>query len=143
MFSATMPKEIRQLAEEILQNPTNIEIGHQAPAETVSHTMYKCNHFDKANLLQTLLKETETDSVLIFTRTRHRAKRTGDVLREAGFKATSLQGDLSQGQRRHAMQGFRDGRFQVMVATDIAARGLDVSSVSHVINFDMPDTVEA
>ncbi len=143
MFSATMPNEIRHLAEEILHQPTCIEIGHQAPVETVAHAIYRCNQQDKASLLQALLGEIDTGSVLVFTRTKHRAKRLSATLCNAGHNATNLQGNLSQGQRRQAMDGFRSGRFQIMVATDIAARGIDVSSVSHVINFDMPDTVEA
>ena len=81
--------------------------------------------------------------MLIFTRTKHRAKRLGEQLEKAGFSAASLQGNLSQNQRQAALDGFRDGTFQILVATDIAARGIDVSQISHVINYDMPDTAEA
>jgi ATP-dependent RNA helicase RhlE len=89
-----------------------------------------------------LLHRTDTDSVLVFTRTKHRAKRVGEQLQRAGFQAASLQGNLSQPRRQEAMEGFRDGSYRVLVATDIAARGLDVSLISHVINYDIPDTVD-
>jgi ATP-dependent RNA helicase RhlE len=94
-------------------------------------------------LLLELLHHTDTESVLVFTRTKHRAKRLGEQLAKAGYKATSLQGNLSQNKRQAALDGFRDGSFQILVATDIAARGIDVSQVSHVINYDIPDTPEA
>jgi ATP-dependent RNA helicase RhlE len=97
----------------------------------------------KTPLLMQLLKHTDTESVLIFTRTKHRARRVGDQLQKAGFKAISMQGNLSQNRRQEAMDGFRSGKYQIMVATDIAARGIDVSSISHVVNFDIPETVEA
>jgi ATP-dependent RNA helicase RhlE len=97
----------------------------------------------KTGLLFELLKQTDTESVLIFTKTKHRAKRVGEQLLKGGYRATSLQGNLSQNRRQAALDGFRDGTFQVLVATDIAARGIDVSGISHVINYDMPDTVDA
>ena len=90
-----------------------------------------------------LLKHTDTESILIFTRTKHRAKRIGEQLEKAGYKAASLQGNLSQNRRQEALDGFRDGSYQILVATDIAARGIDVSSISHVINYDIPDTTDA
>jgi ATP-dependent RNA helicase RhlE len=90
-----------------------------------------------------LLKHTDTESILIFTRTKHRAKRIGQQLEKAGYKAASLQGNLSQNKRQAALDGFRDGSYQILVATDIAARGIDVSSISHVINYDIPDTADA
>jgi ATP-dependent RNA helicase RhlE len=90
-----------------------------------------------------LLHHTDTESVLIFTRTKHRAKRLGVQLEKMGYKAASLQGNLSQNRRQAALNGFRDGTYQVLVATDIAARGIDVSQISHVINYDIPDTPEA
>jgi ATP-dependent RNA helicase RhlE len=97
----------------------------------------------KTALLIELLRHTDTESVLIFTRTKHRAKRLGEQLGKAGYRATSLQGNLSQGQRQSVMNGFRNGTFQILVATDIAARGIDVTQISHVINYDMPDTIDA
>ncbi len=143
LFSATMPVEIRTLAKEVLRDPETVQIDLVAPAETVSHALYPVNEARKTDLLLALLAQTGTGSVLIFTRTKHRAKRLGEKLSKTGFKAASLQGNLSQNRRQAALDGFRDGSFQILVATDIAARGIDVSKVSHVINFDMPNTTEA
>ncbi len=143
LFSATMPPEIRGLAREILRNPTLVQVDTVAPAATVSHVLYPVAQHLKTGLLMQLLKETDTESVLIFTRTKHRAKRVGEQLEKAGYTAASLQGNLSQNRRQAAMEGFRSGTFQILVATDIAARGIDVSQVSHVINYDIPDTTEA
>ncbi|MBM4423568.1 MAG: DEAD/DEAH box helicase [Chloroflexi bacterium] len=142
-FSATMPDDVRRLARDVLGNPVHVQIGDSAPATTVSHALYPVASHLKTALLLELLHHTDTDSVLVFTRTKHRAKRLGDQLKRAGHSATSLQGNLSQNKRQAALDGFRSGKFQVMVATDIAARGIDVSSISHVINYDMPDTAEA
>jgi len=143
LFSATMPDDIRKLAHEVLKNPVTVQVGHTAPVNTVSHALYPVAQHLKTALLLELLKHTNTESVLIFTRTKHRAKRVGQQLEKAGYKAASLQGNLSQNKRQAALDGFRDGSFQVLVATDIAARGIDVSSISHVINYDMPDTADA
>ena len=90
-----------------------------------------------------LLKQTDTESILIFTRTKHRARRVGQQLEKAGYKAASLQGNLSQNKRQDALDGFRNGSYQILVATDIAARGIDVLTISHVINYDIPDTTDA
>src|SRR6185436_18912151 len=90
-----------------------------------------------------LLKQTDTDSVLIFTRTKHRAERLAKQIEHAGFKVTSLHSNRRQGQRQAALKGFKSGFYHIMVATDIAARGLDVESITHVINYDMPDTADA
>jgi len=143
LFSATMPAEIRGLAREILRDPATVQVDHVAPAATVSHALYPVAQHLKTPLLMQLLKHTDTDSVLIFTRTKHRAKRVGEQLEKAGYTAASLQGNLSQNRRQAAMDGFRNGTYQILVATDIAARGIDVSQVSHVINYDIPDTSEA
>ena len=143
LFSATMPTEIRGLAREILRDPVTVQVDHVAPAATVSHALYPVAQHLKTGLLMQLLKHTDTDSVLIFTRTKHRAKRVGEQLEKAGYTAASLQGNLSQNRRQAAMDGFRNGTYQILVATDIAARGIDVSQVSHVINYDIPDTSEA
>ena len=142
-FSATMPEDVRKLAHDVLGNPVRVQVGESAPATTVSHALYPVPAHLKTALLLGLLKHTDTDSVLIFTRTKHRAKRLGDQLERAGYSATSLQGNLAQNRRQAALDGFRSGKYQIMVATDIAARGIDVSSISHVINYDMPDTAEA
>ena len=143
LFSATMPEEIKRLAHETLRNPVTVQVGGGSPAVTVSHAIYPVSEHLKTGLLLELLHHTDTESVLIFTRTKHRAKRLGEQLSKAGYKATSLQGNLSQHRRQAALDGFRDGTFHVLVATDIAARGIDVSQISHVINFDIPNTAEA
>ena len=143
LFSATMPEEIRHLAHEVLKDPVTVQVGVTAPPVTVSHALYPVEQHLKTALLLELLRHTDTESVLIFTRTKHRAKRLGEQLEKAGYKAASLQGNLSQNRRQAALDGFRDGTFQILVATDIAARGIDVSQISHVVNYDIPDTAEA
>jgi ATP-dependent RNA helicase RhlE len=143
LFSATMPDEIRALADEFLHQPVTIELGITLPVETVDHELYPVEHTRKAELLLEILRQPGSEQVLIFTRTKHRAKRLADQLVKAGLPATSLQGNLSQTRRQQAMDSFRSGQVKVLVATDIAARGIDVSKISHVINFDMPDTAVA
>jgi ATP-dependent RNA helicase RhlE len=143
LFSATMPASINKLAHDILTNPVTVQVGNTAPPVTVSHALFPVEQHLKTALLLELLKHTDTDSVLIFTRTKHRAKRLGEQLEKAGYKAASLQGNLSQNRRQAALDGFRDGTYQILVATDIAARGIDVSQISHVVNYDIPDTPEA
>jgi ATP-dependent RNA helicase RhlE len=143
LFSATMPSEIRALAGEMLDDPVEIRIGATAPADSVHHALFPVAQNQKTDLLMSLLRKTDFRSVLVFTRTKHRAKRLGEKLSRAGYTAASIRGDLSQNRRREAMDGFRDGRFRILVATDIAARGIDVTKVSHVINFDIPGTPEA
>jgi len=143
LFSATMPEEIRRLAQEVLRDPITVQVSNSAPPVTVSHALYPVAQHLKTPLLLELLQHTDTESVLVFTRTKHRAKRLGEQLGKAGYRAASLQGNLSQNKRQAALDGFRDGSFQILVATDIAARGIDVSQVSHVVNYDIPDTPEA
>jgi len=143
MFSATMPEEILQLSRQILRDPEKIQIGRQsAPAEGVTQTVYPVPMHLKGDLLTALLRSTVSGSVLIFTRTKIRAERLARQLVKAGFPATRIHGDCSQGQRLKALEGFRSGRFPILVATDIAARGLDVDGISHVVNFDVPMTPE-
>jgi ATP-dependent RNA helicase RhlE len=143
LFSATMPKAIRGLANDVLHDPVTVQIGTTAPAKTVSHALFPVAPHLKTALLMKLLGRTRTESVLVFTRTKYRAKSLDQKLAKAGYRSTSLQGNLSQGRRQAAMNGFRSGEFQILVATDIAARGIDVSNISHVINFDIPATPEA
>ncbi|MDY6905932.1 MAG: DEAD/DEAH box helicase [Thermodesulfobacteriota bacterium] len=143
LFSATMPDSVKRLAGETLHNPEKVKIGTTAPAETVNHAMYPVAQNLKSQLLLNLLENTEAKSILVFTRTKHRAVTLEKKLAKAGYKSASLQGDLCQKKRQAAMKGFRDGRYQILVATDIAARGIDVTRVSHVINYDMPATPEA
>jgi ATP-dependent RNA helicase RhlE len=143
LFSATMPEDIRRLVQEVLHNPLTVQIGHSAPADSVSHALFPVQPHLKTALLKEILRRTQTESVLVFTRTKHRVDRVADQLKQAGFKVASMQGDMSQYQRQDALDGFRDGSLKILVATDIAARGLDVLSISHVINYDMPDTTDA
>jgi ATP-dependent RNA helicase RhlE len=143
LFSATFPMEVEQLASLSLTEPQRISVGLSRPAHTVTHALYPVPQHLKSSLLLELLKRTETDSVLIFTRTRRRAEKLDHQVKQAGYNVTSLHSDRSQGQRQAALSGFKNGKYQIMVATDIAARGLDVESISHVINFDMPDTADA
>jgi ATP-dependent RNA helicase RhlE len=142
-FAATMPDDIRQLADNILHDPVTVQIGMIAPTKTVSHALYPVPQNLKAALVTSLLRELKTERVLIFTRTKYRARSLARKLEKQGFRTTALQGNMSQNQRLASLGGFRSGKFDILVATDIAARGIDVSEISHVINFDMPDTVDA
>jgi len=143
MFSATMPREIRRLANRVLQRPHVVEHAHSRPASQVEHALYPVRAEHKMDLLEHLIGEDGFASAIVFTRTKHRAKRLAQQLERAGHRAVALQGNMSQGQRERAMSGFRDRRFDILVATDIAARGIDVEGISHVINFDMPNTADA
>jgi len=142
LFSATMPAGIRRLVREILHDPVTIQIDHTLPAKTVSHAIYPVQPHLKMALLKEILKKTKTDSVLIFTRTKHRAERVAQQLVRAGHRVTSLQGNLPQHRRQAALEGFRTGSFKILVATDIAARGIDILHISHVINYDIPETTD-
>ena len=142
-FSATMPNDIRRLANKILRNPATVQIGMIAPAKTVSHVLYPVTQGLKKELLLATLQQTATGRVLIFTRTKYRARNLARDLQKRSYRASALQGNMTQNRRQQAINGFRNGRYDILVATDIAARGIDVSEISHVINFDMPDTVDA
>jgi len=142
LFSATMPAGIRRLVREILHDPVTVQIDRTMPAKTVSHALYPVQQHLKTNLLKELLNKTKTNSVLVFTRTKHRAQRVAQQLVRSGYRVTSLQGNLSQNQRQAALTGFRNGSIKILVATDIAARGIDVLSISHVINYDMPESTD-
>jgi ATP-dependent RNA helicase RhlE len=142
LFSATMPDDIRRLTKEVLHDPVTVQIGRTLPAKSVSHALYPVQQHLKTELLKEILKKTDTDSVLVFTRTKHRAERVAEQLIRAGFRATALQGDMPQNQRQAALDGFRNGYYKILVATDIAARGIDILSISHVINYDIPETVD-
>lgn len=143
LFSATLPAEIRALAKQFQRDPVRVEIGDQKPVETISHFISHISQADKYDALHSVLGKVDGGQTLVFTRTKHRAKKLALQLMKSGFGATSLQGNLSQGQREKAMASFRSGHAKIMVATDIAARGIDVTQISHVINFDIPDTPEA
>ena len=142
LFGATMPAAIRRLAHEILHEPITVQVDRQLPAKTVSHTLYPVQQHLKTNLLKEVLNRTTTESVLVFTRTKHRAQRVAQQLVRDGYRVTSLQGDLPQNRRQAALEGFRNGSIKILVATDIAARGIDVLSISHVINYDMPESTD-
>ncbi len=143
LFSATMPKEIRTLADKLLRDPHVVELGRSGPAETIDHFLVAIREDRKRDLLERILAADDCESAIVFTRTKHRARRLAKQLDSAGHRAVGLQGNMSQSQRDRAMQGFRKGRYDVLVATDIAARGIDVQGVSHVINFDVPGTPDA
>jgi len=143
MFSATMPPAIRILADQILNNPLTVQVGQEKPADTVSHILYRVEQKGKGALLKSLMSDIPMESALVFTRTKYGAKNLAVSLQKSGHQAVALQGNMSQNKRKEAMEGFRKGAFKVLVATDIAARGIDVSGISHVINYDVPDTVEA
>ncbi len=142
-FSATMPSDIRQLSRQILKNPITVQVDVIAPAKTVSHALFPVTHKLKKDLLMAMLDQTATGRVLIFTRTKRRARFLARDLEKKGYRTSALQGNMSQNRRQQAIGGFRSGKYDILVATDIAARGIDVAEISHVINFDMPDTVDA
>ncbi|HNH78504.1 MAG TPA: DEAD/DEAH box helicase, partial [Anaerolineales bacterium] len=143
LFSATFPSDVELLAQQALKQPQKIAMGIIKPAHTVTHALYPVAPHLKSTLLLELLKRTDTNSVLVFTRTKYRAQKVAQQIHKAGLKVTSLHGDRSQGQRQAALKGFKSGHHDIMVATDIAARGLDIETISHVINYDMPDTADA
>jgi len=139
LFSATIPPEIEQLCKWALRNPETIEIGlRRSPAETVTHALYPVASDQKQELLEELLRRTDYNQVLIFCRTKHGADRVAHRLHQQGHAVAVLHSNRTQRERELALNGFRNGRYEVMVATDIAARGIDVEQISHVINFDVP-----
>jgi ATP-dependent RNA helicase RhlE len=140
LFSATMPPVIARLAKEILRDPVTIQIGRRStPAVGITQAAYPVAEHLKTPLLRYLLRHTEMPSVLVFTRTKQAARRLARTIATDGFAVTELHSNLTQPQRNRAMEGFRRGDFQVMVATNIAARGLDVDHITHVISFDVPN----
>ncbi len=142
VFSATMPKEIRRLAENILKNPATVQINHTQPILAISHVLFQIDKKQKTPLLKRILQEEKMTSTLVFTRTKHKAKSLALQLQKAGYRAVAIQGNLSQLKRQQALSGFKNGTYKILVATDIAARGIDVKGISHVINYDVPDTAE-
>jgi len=143
LFSATMPKEIRHLADEILHNPVTVQIDRITPAKSVDHLLFEVEREQKTRLLVELLASEQLKTTLVFTRTKHKARNLARQLDLRGYRAVALQGNMSQNRRQQALDGFKDGTYNILVATDIAARGIDVSGISHVINYDIPDTAEA
>lgn len=142
VFSATMPREIKVLADKLLRDPVTVRVNDSLPVAAISHTVFNVQKEHRTALLKNLFRKDGMESALVFTRTKHKAKSLAMQLKKAGYNATSLQGNLSQHKRDKAMNGFRTGFFNILVATDIAARGIDVLGISHVINYDLPDTVE-
>lgn len=142
LFSATFAPELKRLIEGSMKAPEIVNIGLRAPAKTVEHALYPCPQQRKTDLLLKLLESVDANSVLIFTRTKHRADRVARQIREAGYRTAAMHANKSQNQRQIAMGEFRSGRCQILVATDIAARGIDVQSISHVINYDVPDCAD-
>ncbi|MCQ8213531.1 DEAD/DEAH box helicase [Cetobacterium somerae] len=143
-FSATMPKEIKTLAFKVLQkNHKTVEIEYKDPVKLIEHELYYIDHDDKKAKLLELLDNSEIESVIVFTNGKHKARHLSKTLENKGLKAVNFQGNLSQNQRDAALSGFRSGEYNILVATDIAARGLDIPQVTHVINFDLPKTAEA
>src|SRR5207253_1979877 len=139
LFSATMPPVIVGLAREILHQPQTVQIGRRsAPAVGITQAAYPVPEHLKATLLRYLLRHTDMPLVLVFTRTKQSAKRLAKTIAADGFAVAELHSNLTQPQRRRVMEGFRRGEYQVVVATNIAARGLDVDNITHVISYDVP-----
>jgi ATP-dependent RNA helicase RhlE len=143
LFSATMPDDIRQLADRILKDPVMVQIGDIAPAETISHALYPITSTLKQPLLLAMLESKATGRVLIFTRTKRRARFLARDLYKLGYRVEALQGNMTQNRRQRAIDGFRKNKYDILVATDVASRGIDVVGINHVINYDVPDTADA
>jgi ATP-dependent RNA helicase RhlE len=143
MFSATVPAEIERLAAWTLHNPEKIQIGERrSPAQTVTHAFYPVAANQKFSLLLALLERTNFDSVLIFSRTKHGADKIASRLKTANHSVVALHSNRTQRERVEALEGFKSGKYEVMVATDIAARGIDVEDITHVVNYDVPQHPE-
>jgi ATP-dependent RNA helicase RhlE len=143
LLSATIPPAIAALAEEMLCNPLTVAVGLQStPPARLAHTVYPVSPLHKTALLMALLARPTMAGVLVFTRTKHRADRLAHTLDSAGFCVTCLHGDRTQHQRMQALEGFRRGTYRILVATDLAARGLDIERISHVVNYDVPGCPE-
>ncbi|MEZ4696435.1 MAG: DEAD/DEAH box helicase [Rhodothermales bacterium] len=143
LFSATMPKAIEALTRSIQTDPAFIEVGERRnPAETVLQQVCRVRSDAKMDLLSHVLRTEDADNIIVFSRTKHRADRIMKKLNQQGYAATVMHSNRTQSQRQRALEGFRNGTFQILVATDIAARGIDVDSISHVINYDTPAQAE-
>jgi len=143
LFSATMPDEIRELTNGILNNPALVKVKIGDANTSVSHSMYQVAQKSKPEVLSHWLKENREALVVVFTKMKHTAKRLAEQLARRGQHVTSLHGNLSQGKRQQALNGFKDGRYRILIATDIAARGIDVKGITHVVNYDMPENLDA
>jgi ATP-dependent RNA helicase RhlE len=144
LFSATMPGEVARLSGEILANPVRVEVTPQAtPVERIEQSVYHVDAAGKRALLAKILDDPACARVLVFARTKHRANRVAEQLDKCGIAAEAIHGNKTQGARQRALKRFRDGDARVLVATDIAARGIDVDAVTHVINFELPNEPES
>ncbi|MGL4913017.1 MAG: DEAD/DEAH box helicase [Romboutsia sp.] len=142
-FSATMPKEISKLADSIFKNPVKVEVAPvSSTTETIKQSIYFVSRKQKRSLLIDLLKDKSMESVLVFSRTKHGANKITDDLMAASIEAAAIHGNKSQNARQLALKNFKDGKTRVLVATDIAARGIDIDELSHVINYDLPEVAE-
>ncbi|MEK7794011.1 MAG: DEAD/DEAH box helicase, partial [Candidatus Hydrogenedentota bacterium] len=143
MFSATFPQEIERLTKVMMHDPLRFDVGVTSkPVDAVRQSVYTVDHAGKTGLLAKILDEVEVESAIVFTRTKSRTDRVADALLKKGFKAQSLHGGHSQSQRQRALDAFRRGRSTILVATDVAARGLDVLGVTHVVNYDVPGSFD-
>ena len=143
LFSATLPPEIERLAATVLREPEIVEVGaRRSPAETVTHAVYPVAAEQKFDLLMALLERTNYDSALIFSRTKHGADKIAVKLKQARHSVAVLHSNRTQRERVEALEGFKSGKYEIMVATDIAARGIDIADISHVINYDVPEHTE-
>jgi ATP-dependent RNA helicase RhlE len=144
LFSATMPAEVLKLTQEFLRDPRYVQVGRRGgPAQTISHAIQTVPAREKVQWLARWLREDATGPVLVFCRTKIGAERLATRLNGLGIRAASLHADRTQQQRTSAVEGFRTGTYPVLVATDVAARGLDIDGIAHVVNFEVPDTPEA
>ncbi|PIQ29517.1 MAG: DEAD/DEAH box helicase [Bacteroidetes bacterium CG18_big_fil_WC_8_21_14_2_50_41_14] len=142
-FSATMPDNIVELSKKILKNPRKVEVSPvSSTADTITQYLYYTNRSDKNDLLLHILKDQKIDQVLLFSRTKHGADRIDNILKKQKIKSAAIHGDKAQNQRQKALSMFKDGELRVLVATDIAARGIDIAQLKYVINFDIPNIAE-
>lgn len=140
MFSATFAPELQRLTRSMMHDPERIEIGAiSMPVDAVRQLVVPVRQEDKSQMLVDILKEEGIDTALVFLRTKVRTERVAKLLKKHGFKAAAIHGDLNQQLRQKSLEGFRNGRYDILVATDVAARGLDIDDISHVINYDMPE----
>jgi ATP-dependent RNA helicase RhlE len=143
LFSATLPRAIVELSRELMPAPVQVGVARQAaPPRTITQALYPVPALLKPDLLAELLRRREIGNAIVFCRTKHRADRVAQKLERQGFAATRIHGNRSQAQRTSALEGFKKGRFRVLVATDIVARGIDVAALGHVVNFDVPAAPE-
>lgn len=143
-FSATMPSEIQQLSQTMLKNPVRVEVTPvSSTAEKIEQTLMYVDKSQKRDLLRHVLKDKALKRVIVFTRTKHGANRVTEVLQKNGIPSAAIHGNKSQGARQRALEDLRAGHIRVLVATDIAARGIDIDGITHVINFEMPNIAES